>query len=192
MGSKTTDTGVQDSTIGFLISSLRFADRSNPEHTGNVAFLGVSMIDEALEEKLEEFSDQSDQEAAKLFYEFKYRTVMEAATKLTQFALIFFSISSLITAITVFNDFDDKTRDLVFYSVLILVAVFSVIGVSIMYGVITGLVQIRETLKSVSAVTYEKLNMDAYFKRGIRVLFIVSAASVIGVLAIIALVATYS
>lgn len=150
------------------------------------------MIDEALEEKLEEFSDQSDQEAAKLFYEFKYRTVMEAATKLTQFALIFFSISSLITAVAVLNDFDDKTRDLVFYSVVILVAVFAVIGVSIMYGVITGLIQIRETLKTVSAVTYEKLNMDAYFKRGIRVLFVVSAASVAGVLAILALVATHS
>ena len=150
------------------------------------------MIDEVLEDKIDDFSDQSDQEAAKLFYEFKYRTVMEAATKLTQFSMIFISISSLITAVTVFNDFNDKTRDLVFYSVLILAAVFAIIGVSIMYGVITGLIQIRETLKTVSAVTYENLNMDAYFKRGIRVLFIVSTASVAGVLAILALVATHS
>ena len=146
------------------------------------------MINGALNEKLEEFSEESNQEAAKLFYEFKYRTVMEAATKLTQFALIFFSISSLITATTVFSDFDEPTRNLVFYSTLILVTVFTIIGVSIMYGVIAGLMQIRETLKTVSNTTYEKLNMDAYFKRGITVLFIVSASSVAGVLGILAVV----
>lgn len=137
---------------------------------------------------LKEFSADSDQDAAKLFYEFKYRTVMEAATKLTQFALLFFSISSLITAVTVFNDFEEKTSDLVFYCILILVVTFSIIGVSIMYGVITGLMQIRETLKVVSELTYEKLNMDAYFKRGIRVLFAVSAASIVGTGAILILV----
>lgn len=150
------------------------------------------MIDSTLEEKLEELTSESDLEAAKIFYEFKYRTVMEAATKLTQFALIFFSISSLITAVIAFNNFDDRTRDLVFYSIIILVTVFSVIGASIMYGVITGLLQIRETLISVSSTTYEKLHMDAYFKRGIRVLVMVSGASLAGVLAILILVFSYS
>lgn len=150
------------------------------------------MIDGDLKNKLEEFSSETDQEAAKLFYEFKYRTVMEAATKLTQFALIFFSISSLITAATVFNDFDEKTRELVFYSVLILVTAFAIIGIAIMYGVVTGLIQIRETLKVVSATTYKRLDMDAYFARGIRVLIVVSFASVAGVLGIVVLIFNYS
>jgi hypothetical protein len=152
----------------------------------------VIMIDRALSEKLEEFSFDTDLEVAKIFYEFKYRTVMEAATKLTQFALIFFSISSLVTVIAAFNQFDDRTRALVFFSILIVVVVFIVIGTAIMYGVVTGLLQIRETLKSVSLVTYDNLCMDAYFKRGIRVLLIVSVASIAGVLAILALVFNYS
>jgi hypothetical protein len=150
------------------------------------------MVNSALTDKLQQASHASEVDAAKLFYEFKYRTIMEAATKLTQFAVIFFSISSLITAVTVLNDFDPATRRLVFYCVLILVLAFAVIGAAIMYGVIAGLVQIRDTLKTVSAETYAALNMDAYFRRGIFVLLIVAAASIAGLLAIFVLVALHA
>lgn len=158
----------------------------------NVCKGRLTLIDENLEEKLEEFIGEADVSAAKLFYEFKYRTVMEAATKLTQFALIFFSISSLITAVTVLNEFDEKTQELIFYCVLVLVIVFALIGISIMYGVIAGLVQIRATFREISLSTYMKLDMDSYFIRGIRVLAIVSAASILGLLTILFLIFQYS
>ena len=68
------------------------------------------------------------------------------------------------------------------------VVAFAAIGVAIMYGVMAGLMKIRDTLKVVSARTYGPLDMDAYFMRGIRVLCVVSVTRALGVLAIVALV----
>lgn len=146
------------------------------------------MIDSELKEQINKFGSESNIEVAKLFYEFKYKTVMEAATKLTQFSLIFFSVSTFITAISAFTSFDEKTRIVVLYSMSIMVVVFSIIGASIMYGVITGLIQIRDTLRSISLDTYNNLRMDDYFRRGIVVLFIVAITSITGVIGIIVVI----
>lgn len=125
-----------------------------------------------------------DVEAAKIFYEFKYKTIMEATAKLTQFAILFFSISSLVTGFTVFNSFDSQTKTLVMYCGIIIVAVFAIIGGAISFGVIMGLNQIRETLKSISLDTYETLQMDAYLWRGTIVVCVVCVACALGVVAL--------
>lgn len=143
---------------------------------------------DTVDKQILRLSEETDQQAAILFYEFKYKTVMEAASKLMQFAIIFFSIASAITALSVLNDFDAELKKLISRCIFVIVAVFSVIGFSIMFGVISGLVQIRNTLRLVSVSTYERLDMDAYFKRGIIVLVAVAASAVIGVVSILILV----
>lgn len=125
-----------------------------------------------------------DIEAAKLLYDFKYKTVMEAAGKLTQLSLLMFSISSLITAAALLSNSDDESRKIVLYCVAIFMVSFSISGIAIIYGVLTGVLQMRETLRSMSSATFEILKMDAYFIRGYRVLIVVALSNFIGLVAV--------
>ena len=53
--------------------------------------------------------------------------------------------------------------------------------IAIMYGVIMGVVQIRETFKKISPDTYVEVSMDSYFRRGIIVLIFVTLMGICAV-----------
>jgi len=124
-------------------------------------------------------SKEFDVEAATVFYDFKYKSVMEAATKLTQIAAIFFTAIVVFTGFMLNSKISGENLDNIVVAVSIILILFCIAAGAIIYGVIMGIIQIRETFKKISPSTFDEVSMDAYFRRGIVVLSLVFLLGVV-------------
>lgn len=141
---------------------------------------------------LEDSDSLLDIEHAKFFYEFKYRGIIEAATRLTQVGVVFFGITSAIIGLAVLTEFTDEQRQLILSSLVFLVAAFIVIAGAIMYGVIAGIMQVRDTLILISKSTYQRLGMHAFFRRLLIVLFVISIAALVGIVGVVLTISKFA
>jgi len=123
--------------------------------------------------------NMEDRDDAILYYEFKYKTIMEIVGVIVK-VISFYLVVSIASIGYIFTkEININEQGYLLISGGIISILFVIVLISIFYGVMTGLRDVETTLKKINSTLFIDLGMDRYFFRGKLVSLIVMICAVL-------------
>lgn len=116
---------------------------------------------------------QLDIEKLKMIHDFQLKSLIETVNFLLKLVTFYFALLAASVAYVFASIINTTIKEIILTGIFGASILFSIAIISLSYGVITGLTDLNKGMLIIGKVEYKKMNLTNYFKRGIRVSYIV-------------------
>jgi uncharacterized protein YybS (DUF2232 family) len=132
---------------------------------------------------------QFDNTKLNLFFDFQYKSLTETVNLLVKAAGTFYvTIMIALIGYLFTQKISDATRNVIIICAVILTACMFIVGAAICWGVILGITDMRNTLKQYDEALFSNCDLDAFFKRGRKVVLFAIICCVSSMISILLLI----
>ena len=127
-----------------------------------------------------------DNQILKIFHDFQLKTLTETVNFLLKLVAFYFALLAACVGYLFTVKLDPEIKTEILNGILVSSGIFSIIVVSLSWGVITGLADINKGMKAIGETEYNKMRLNHYFQRGqlVSLIVVISCVGIIGVLVI--------
>lgn len=120
-----------------------------------------------LEKQAENLPEAANNVASlKIFLDFKYQACMSALEYLSKGVTFYFTVLAIVIGIVFSAKISAEVRHLVTIGASLISVLVFIFGLFIGHGVIAGISDINKTLRIIDPITYDRISLDRFMRRG--------------------------
>lgn len=123
-------------------------------------------------------------EIIKLLHDFQKHSLTETVNLILKLVTVYFALLAGSLAYVFSSSIETALKETILFGLLISSTLFLVAIIALGYGVVLGLKDLKNGIKSTGKKEYKAMNMSEYFQRGRNVIYIVLVSCICIVLTI--------